>query len=511
MILDRQEWLRNLATIGIAMAVAGAIRYEYQGELLLTSKILLIGGGVLILAALVLGYQSIINFFSRPSARVGTNAFTLIISVVAILGFLNFLSYRHHKRVDLTTEKLFSLSDQTKKIVGGLQQDVDIYWFDKSPNAVLSDQIAEYRNLSPRMHFKEVDPEQHPETAQQYGITRRAQAAVVSGTKHQLLDGTTEQDITNAIVKVTRNVVKTVCFVEGHGERSITGSDADGYAGAAALLKQESYETKSINLVTSSGIPSDCTEVVIPGPKQPFLPVEAQILSKYLDDGGKAFILVDPQTDPKLDELFNTWNVKVGDNVIVDASALSQMAQMGPFVPIVVTYGASPITERFGTGMTLFPNARTVSVIDKNKTQPGSTELLKTSTRSFTIPKLDPNVKEIKYDASKDTIGPLSLGVASERKGVPDSTLKDARVVVIGNSQFASNQWGGQVRNADLFMNSVNWLAADEDLISIRPKSATSRRVTFTETQQRELNWFSLLFLPGIVVLSGVYIWWKRR
>ena len=112
---DRQEWLRNLATIGIAMAVAGAIRYEYQGELLLTSKILLIGGGVLILAALVLGYQSIINFFSRPSARVGTNAFTLIISVVAILGFLNFLSYRHHKRVDLTTEKLFSLSDQTKR------------------------------------------------------------------------------------------------------------------------------------------------------------------------------------------------------------------------------------------------------------------------------------------------------------------------------------------------------------------------------------------------------------
>jgi ABC-type uncharacterized transport system involved in gliding motility auxiliary subunit len=251
--------------------------------------------------------------------------------------------------------------------------------------------------------------------------------------------------------------------------------------------------------------------VVIAGPKQAFLPVEEQILAKYLDDGGKAFILVDPQTDPKLDDIFANWNVKVGDNVIVDASALSQMAQMGPFVPIVVTYGASPITERFGTGMTLFPVARTVSIIDKNKSQPGSTELLKTSTRSFTIPKLDPNVKEIKYDATKDTLGPLSLGVASERKGANDESAKNGRVVVIGNSQFASNQFGGQVRNADLFMNSVNWLAADEDLISIRPKSSTNRRVTFTETQQRELNWFSLLFLPGIVILSGVYIWWKRR
>jgi len=511
MNLDRQEWLRNLATIGIAMAVAGAIRYEYQGELLLTSKILLIGGAVLILAAAVLGYQSIINFFSRPSARVGTNAFTLIISVVAILGFLNFLSYRHHKRVDLTTEKLFTLSDQTKKVVGGLKQDVDVYWFDKSPNTVLADQIAEYRNLSPRLHFKEVDPEQHPEVAQEFGITHRSQGAVASGTKHQLLEGTTEQDITNAIVKVTRTTVKTVCFVEGHGEKSITGTDADGYAGAATLLKQESYETKGINLVTGNGVPPECNVVVIVGPKQAYLPVEEQILAKYLDDGGKAFILVDPQTDPKLEDIFANWNVRVGDNVVIDASALNQVAGMGAVAPVVVTYGPSPITERFGNAMTVFPVARTVSVIDKNRSQPGSTELLKTSTRSFTIPKLDPNVRELKFDPSMDTMGPLSLGVASERKGTGDSAVKDGRVVVIGNSQFASNQAGGYYRNADLFMNSVNWLAADEDLISIRPKSVTNRSVTFTETQQRELNWFSLLFLPGIVVLSGVYIWWKRR
>ncbi len=136
---------------------------------------------------------------------------------------------------------------------------------------------------------------------------------------------------------------------------------------------------------------------------------------------------------------------------------------------------------------------------------------MKSSTRSFTVPKLDPSAKEIKYDASKDTLGPLSLGVASEKRNGPDANAKDGRLVAIGNSQFATNQFGGQVRNADMFMNSVNWLAEDEDLISIRPKSATSRRVNFTETQQRELNWFSLLSLPGIVILSGVYIWWKRR
>jgi ABC-type uncharacterized transport system involved in gliding motility auxiliary subunit len=511
MTWDRQEWLRNIATIGVAMAIAGSIRYEYQGELLLTSKILLIGGGVLILAAIILGYQSIIRFFSRRSSRLGTNAATLIVSVVAILGFLNFLNYRHHKRVDMTTEKLFTLSDQTKRIVSGLKQDVDIYWFDKLPDPELKDQIAEYRNLSAHLHYKEVDPQEHPEVAREFGVSHMKQAVVAAGPKHQLLEATGEQDLTNAIVKVTRNSVKTVCFVEGHGEKSITGSEADGFSGINNALIQESYQTKSINLATDNGVPPECSLVVIAGPKQAFLPVESQILAKYLDDGGKAFILVDPETDPKLDNVFSAWNVKVGDNVVVDASALSQVGQMGPFVPIVVTYGTSPITKTFGNAMTFYPLARTVSIADKNKTQEGTTELMKSSTRSFTIPKLDPSVKEIKYDATKDTLGPLSLGVASERRNGPEPSPKDGRLVVIGNSQFASNQAAGQVRNADLFMNTVNWLAEDEDLISIRPKSATNRRVTFTETQSRELTWFSLLFLPGIVILSGVYIWWKRR
>jgi ABC-type uncharacterized transport system involved in gliding motility auxiliary subunit len=131
---DRTEWLRNIGTIGVAMAIAGAIRYEAQGGFLPLNEILLIGGGVLILAAVILGFKDIIRVFSRRSTRLGTNAATLIIAVVAIIGFLNFLSYRHHKRIDMTTEKLFSLSDQTKRIVGSLKQDVDVYWFDKGPD-----------------------------------------------------------------------------------------------------------------------------------------------------------------------------------------------------------------------------------------------------------------------------------------------------------------------------------------------------------------------------------------
>lgn len=509
---NRQEILRTMATFGIALLLAGYLRYTLQGgEMQRFSEGLLIGGGVLLLAAIGFGYREVMKYFSRRSSKLGANALTLIVSVLAILVLLNFLGYRHHKRFDLTTEKLYTLSDQTRTIVGGLKQDVNIIHFAQRPDPELKDRIAEYTNLSPRLHYSEVDPQRNPQSAHEYGVTHFDQTVVASGTNHQILDATGEQDLTNAIVKVTRKTVKTVCFVEGHGEKSITGSAGDGFSGASDALKKDSYQTQSINLVTSGSVPPECSVVVIPGPKQALLPVEEQILTKYLDGGGKVFLLVDPEKDPKLDDLLTAWNIKLGDNWVIDASALSQMAGTGPIVPLVVDYGASPITRNFEQSMTFYPEARTVSIADKNKTQPSDTELIKTSARSFTIPKLDPNQHEIKYDAKTDTLGPLSLGVAAQKSGGGDSGTKGGRLVVIGNSQFASNQYIGQVRNGDLFSNAVNWLAEDEGLISIRPKNPTNRRVDLTETRERELNWFSLLLLPGIVILSGAYIWWKRR
>jgi ABC-type uncharacterized transport system involved in gliding motility auxiliary subunit len=147
---------------------------------------------------------------------------------------------------------------------------------------------------------------------------------------------------------------------------------------------------------------------------------------------------------------------------------------------------------------------------DKGKSDPQAIELLKTSPRSFTVPNL--NTKEVRYDPAKDQAGPLSLGVAAERRAVgAGDSAKSARLVVIGNSAFATNQWSGLQRNGDLFVNTINWLAQDEDLISVRPKNPTARRVILTETQQRELFFGSLIFLPGLVIISGAVIWFRRR
>lgn len=372
--------------------------------------------------------------------------------------------------------------------------------------------MAEYKALSPHFKYQFVDPQQKPEVAQDFGATHMGDVIVAYGARKEHLQSGQrsepgEEDVTGAIVKVTSDKVKEVCFVTGHGEKSLTDTSQEGYSQVDAGLKKENYATKTVNLIADNGVPADCSAVVIAGPKQTYYPQETAMLGKYLDAGGDALILIDPATDPKLDDLFTSWNVAVGNDVVVDASGMGQLFGGGPIIPVVQDFGSSPITKGFQGSVAFFPLARTAAIADKSKTIPQTVELLKTSERSFTIPKLEPGQKKISFDPKTDKIGPLSLGVAANRK-VGD---KDARVVVIGNSQFAANPWVTQQRNGDLFYNSVDWLTQDESLISIRPKSATNRRVNLSEAQSAILHWVDLVFLPGLVIFSGVYIWWKRR
>jgi ABC-type uncharacterized transport system involved in gliding motility auxiliary subunit len=504
----RNQWAEFIATVGVAAAIGGYVVYGHQGELRLPSEILFIAGGILFLAGIVLGFGGIIKFFSRRSSQLGTNTTILSLAVLIILGLLNFLSYRHHKRFDLTTEKLYTLSDQTRKVVGALKEDVTIVRFAKNQDAQLTDLMKEYKNVSPHIKFEDVDPTEKPEIAQQYGATHVGDVIVAAGPKHQPIQpsgmegGYSEQDVTTAIMKVTRNSVKMVCFVTGHGEKSLSDNDAQGYGLVQQGLMKEGYNTSSINLVKENGVPASCDILVIAGPTGAYFPQEVAFVSKYLDNGGKVLIEIDPQTDPKLDSIFQGWNINVGDNVVVDASGVGRLFGTGPATPLVVDYGDSPITKTLQGGMTFFNLARTVSIANKSKTDPQAVEILKTSERSFTIPKL---VREVQFDPK--TAGPLSLGVAASRPAGD----KSARLVVIGDSDFAENQWLGLQRNGDLFFNTIDWLAQDENLISIRPKPQTARHVTLTEGQMASLQWLELFFLPGIVVLMGVAIWWKRR
>lgn len=507
--MKRHQIADLIGSVGAALLIAGYLRYSIQGELLILSKTLMIAGGVLLFVSAVLGFQRILQFFSKRSSQLGTNTSLLVLGVLAILVVINFLGYQHKKRFDLTSEMLYTLSDQTKQIVGGLKQDVNIVRFSKTPDPRVDEFMSEYEALGKHLKFQNVDPQEKPDVARKYGAQHIGDIIVASGPRKETLEttpdsGIDESDLTSAIMKVTRDKQKTVCFVTGHGEKPIDGTGANSYSTADEGLKKEGYNVTSVNLVSQNGVPSTCDALVIDGPTQPYFPQETAMVEKYLNDGGKALIEVDPETDPKLDSIFQAWNINVGNNVVIDASGMGRLLGAGPGIPLVVDYGTSPITKNLERHMTFYPLARTVSIADKNKTEPDDVELLKTSPQSFTTPKLE---REVKYDAKTDTAGPLSLGVAGSRK-VGD---KSARLVVVGDSDFASNQAIGQASNGDLFYNTVDWLTQDENLISIRPKRTADRQIVLTAAQATGLKWLDLFFLPGIVIISGIFIWWKRR
>ena len=504
MKINRHEIARIIAFLGPVLLVAGYIRYSVRETMGPLNMSLLIAGGVLTLAAIVLNFRAIRQSSRRRSTRLGANTTVMSVAVIAIIGFANFLGYRHHKRIDLTTEKLYSLSDQTRKVVSELKKDVKVILFDKDDQQGLGDQMKEYRNLSSRFSFERIDPQKNPGAANQYKVTKLGEVVVACGDRNERPKDTTEQSIINAIIKVTRDSLKKICFVEGHGEKKLSSTnEGDGYGVVDKMLKGENYETKSINLVASNDVPSDCDVLVLAGPKQSLFPQEASAIGKYLEKGGKAMLLIDPDTDPKLDDVLHAWGIQLGNNTVVDVSGVGRFFQLGPGAPLARSYGSHPITKDFEGTMTFFPLSRSV------ETTPGSgastTDLMKTSEESWAETEI--SAGKVAFDEGKDKKGPITLGVA----GSKTEGDNEARLVVIGDSDFAANQYVGVQRNGDLFMNSINWLAKDEDLISIRPKNPADRRVSMTESDQNQLFWITLVLMPLATIGSGVYIWWRRR
>jgi ABC-type uncharacterized transport system involved in gliding motility auxiliary subunit len=504
MSIKRQEVFKGIAFLGPLALIAGYIRYSVRETMDPLNISLLIVGGVLTLAAIIFNLRAIRESAGRRSTKLGANTTVMTVAVVAIIGFGNFLGYRHHKRIDLTTEKLYSLSDQTRKVVSDLKKDVKVMLFDKDDQQGLADQMKEYRNLSSHFSFERIDPQKNMEVAKKLAVTKLGEVVVESGDRNERPKDTTEQSIINAIIKVTRDKLKKVCFVEGHGEKKLSStSEGDGYGVVDKMLKDENYETKSINLVASNDVPSDCDVLVVAGPKQSLFPQEAAAIGKYLENGGKAMLLIDPDTDPKLEDVLHAWGIQLGNNTVVDVSGVGRFFQLGPGAPLARSYGTHAITKDFEGTMTFFPMSRSV------ETTPGggasTTDLMKTSEESWAETEI--SAGKVAFDEGKDKKGPITLGVAASKT----EGDKEARLVVIGDSDFAANQFVGVQRNGDLFMNSINWLAQDEDLISIRPKNPADRRVSMTEADQNQLFWITLVFMPLATIGSGVYIWWKRR
>jgi ABC-type uncharacterized transport system involved in gliding motility auxiliary subunit len=490
-------------------------------------EVYLIVGAVLILAHILLRFEEIVKAVGLRQLRYGGNAIVMSVVLLAILVALNYLADRHTKRWDLTKGGRFSLSDQTKKVLQNLKEDVRITYFQKSGDmAAAQDRLKEYQAASNRIKVSFVDPMKDPARARALEVNSVPTLVFERGARREKVTNESEQDVTNALIKVTRNEKKTVCFVEGEGEKDPEDNQETGYGAAKSALQKNQYEVKKVLLLREGKVPGDCAVVIVAGPQKDLPPQALDALRAYVNQGGHALIMVEPEFKESftgLLDLLKEWNIETHKDVVVDVSAAGQIVGTGPLTPLAAQYPYHEITKDFRMA-TAFHTARSVEAGKANIPGVTAQNLVMTSPDSWA--ESDLTLKEpVEYNEGKDRKGPVSLAaVATIRKvepspspspGVPaspqDAPKGEGRVVAFGDSDFASNALISFLGNLDLFMNSVAYLSQDPDLISIRAKEPDDQRMFLTRGQQFLVGVCSLLIFPGFFVVLGLAAWWRRR
>jgi len=438
-----------------------------------------------------------------------------VLVVVAIISMVNVLANRYDKTYDTTSNKRYSLSEQTAKIVKSLKDDAKITYFDQGTRFERAkDQLDLYAKLSRRVHVDFVDVDKKPQLAREAGIKSYGTTMVQIGAKREEAKGTSEEDITGALIRALKNNARTVCFVSGSGEHQIDDTDRGGYSRLRDLLVKEEYNSKSISLLQKAEVPPDCMVLVVAGPTGDYQQPAVDAIKKYVEEGGRALLLLDPPLkmarseiadNDALASLLQSWGITLDKDLILDLNPIGQLAGLGPQVALVTHYERHAIVNELKGSATGFPLVRSLDVKSTDKTT--VEKLFGSSESSLATSKL--NSPEVDPNDPKNKKGPLTIAASgSYRTGKENS---EGRFVVVGSSAWAANSFIGFNGNRDLAMNVMNWLASDEDLISIRPKDRDDRRITMTRGQ---LNWVgitSLGLLPLGIVITGVSVWWRRR
>lgn len=438
--------------------------------------------------------------------------------VLGVLGAANWLANRHNKAYDSTANKKYSLSEQTDKIVKNLQSDAKILYFDRSQNfAQGKDLLDRYDVLSSKLSVDYVDVEKKPTLAKSYGIRNLGSIVVEVNGKREEAKSLSEEEITSAFIRALKTGERNVCAVSGSGEHSLDDTGRTGYGRLKETLERSNYKTRSIKLIEKPEVPKDCTILLIGGPRFDYVQPVVDAIKKYFDEGGRVLLALDPPltvgkedigANEALQKLLGEWGVTMEKNLVLDTSGIGQLFGLSEVVPLVTTYENHVIVRDMKDTATAFSLARSLDV----KAPAGMTveKLLSTSGNAYATTNL--SQAEIKLNPGSDKKGPFALAAAGSRTpaGTGDNVPKP-RFVVVGSSGFMANNLLGFNGNRDLVLNMFNWLSADEDLISIRPKDPQDRRLNLTRNQMRFVMWTSVLLLPLMVILAGISVWWKRR
>jgi ABC-type uncharacterized transport system involved in gliding motility auxiliary subunit len=525
-----KRFLGLLGWVGVILVVAALGLRLLRPDLGLHQKLAWAGLAVTLLYTIT-QWRDIARSFGARGMKYGSVTVGSILLVLAILVGLNWISSRQNKRWDLTANKQFSLSDQTKQILASLKKPVVIrvfYGGEQSNIDRFRDQLGEYAYQSSQVSLEYIDADKEPFKAKQYEVQSYGTVVFEYDGRVERTTTTDEQGLTNALKKVIEGKAKKIYFVQGHGEHDPSASEPDGYAGIESSLKSENFEVAKVTLAQEGKVPDDATVLVIGGPNTDLFPPELDAVRAFLKRAGKVWIMFDPPDKAdapqptQLIALAKEWGFTVGNDIVVDASGLGrQLMNADASVPLGIP-AQHAITQGFRL-LTGFPFARSVTPVEGGVEGKYPQKVIETDPRSWA----ETDLKDLlatgkpKLDPDKDKKGPVTLiaAVSAPAAEAPapaeapaaDGPKPETRVVVTGDSDFLTNRAINIPGNRDLGLNIANWLAQQENLIAIRPRDPESRPIVLTEQQGTFISWLSLAILPGLLFAAAVRVWWKRR
>jgi hypothetical protein len=549
---------QTLTLAGAGAVVLGGLIYLFFRDLEGVSFILLAAGGVLLLVDIVISWRTVARAVFGRGGRYGVNTVVILAGVIAIAAVLNFTLYylvnrtdpMGWLRADTTATKQSSISDQAENALSKLKEPVKVNAFFTTNTAAeraawqdTLELLTEFRRRSTTQPFEieRIDPELEPNRAVELGVTNYPALAVVGRDtlRQEVIEGAdpnsttrvfTEPQLITALLVVSQERQKTVMFVSGHSERDILdGTNPEGYALALQALARENYSVLNVTLqelgsLLSTGDPTQLPAVlVIADPRQEFQDIELGALSEYARQGGSIMLLVEPGMSPaQIGEFLSLYGLATGQGELADTASF--VAPNPLFLQLKRTNGQIPahrITDGFD--VLYFPEAAYLATTVSPDTVPVTSsgrpyvihDILGTTTlRSWA--ELDDET--IEFSDGVDTPGPLPVAIASEAiselTGTPrivEGEFITTNIVLVGDADFASNAYFASAKNGDLLVNSVNWLARDFELISLRPKIDTFRELVLTQTERDFVRWTGWLLMPALIGLAGVWAWWVRR
>lgn len=530
--MDRNMLIIVSGIVALLMGIVGAVTAYLLPHIPLVWQVSLGISAVALIAYITLDRTAIFGTLARKNTRYGLNSVVMVFIGLGIAVMVNLIASKYDVKKDITKNKLHTLSDQTVKVLNGLTQDVNLKLFINPQQQLEFDRVLDkYMSQSKKLHKEIVDTDKDPMLVSKYAVKQLGTIIVESQSRTARVempnpdDAKVEEKLTNAIIQVAKGEKKKIYFTTGHGERLVSDAGREGFSQVKETLEAGRYNVQELLLMEKDKIPTDAEIVVIAGAKSNFLDHELKMLESYVKGGGKLLAMVEPLGTPTLkpflEGLGADWNPK---KVIVETNPLQQLAGGNPLTPVVVSYDPSHEITREARQPTIFPIA---APIEKAKFVPAGaniTTLFSTSNKSFESVLAN---NQVKVDQKGDRKGPLSLALAitgkvfdkkeTEPAKTPDAKPEDAakqaeyRVIVVGDSDFASNQARNYSMNSDMFQNMLSWLSHEEDLIAIRPKATDSSQFDITAERMRIIYLASIGIAPLLFFASAFAMWLSRR